>query len=439
LLTGQHFEGNKHLLELFAAIGLSATPVFIGLICSAALLIFLYRRYFVALIEPITFFLMGQVGDATIIWAFPMVFAYKWKFFAYMLSLWAGFALGAKSKARPSNIVLDPLDFDEPSTFDLKFMVTIIGILLIALNLYLGASVGFPLLSSNPTEAKFTVYTGGLGLIRRFNMGPYYFFCSGCILLIILNKSRGYISILLTVATLVVMLGGSKSILLPLLFAISLAISHKGISYSKQLVKKIRKYAAFVLTSAIAVALTVTVKETHSIIGGVQALLMRFLLAGDIILYYYPQHDMLRYIVDPSFMGYMRSMLSDVFGLLRIVDYGKPLGMMILGSESGGPNVQYFIYADLFFSPVVGCLYSVLVGYLIASLRGYFFHSRTRSLVTFSFQLFLTLIAFDLASEAGLFATELVFTLICVAPLYPLSYLCRSAMTVEISQSREAL
>jgi hypothetical protein len=171
------------LLEILTQIGLDPNFVIAGLALSAIVLILLYRRFFFSLFEPLSAFLMGQIGDATVMWAVPLALSYKWQFLAYMLCLWAGFALKAKPVTSGSVVV-----FEQDALFDLKFVLAALGLLIVVSNLYLGASAGFPLLSSDPSAVKETVYTGGLGIVRRVNMGPYDLFCSGCVLLIVANK-----------------------------------------------------------------------------------------------------------------------------------------------------------------------------------------------------------------------------------------------------------
>jgi hypothetical protein len=412
------------LLELLTDLGLDPNLVVGGLIFSAVLIFILYRRFMFSLFEPISMFLVAQIGDATMMLALPFAVAYKWQFAGYMLSLWAGFALCAKPIREAPAIHLS-----RASIFDLKFLLAFLGTAIILANLYLGATAGFPLLSSNPTELKETVYTGGLGVIRRINMGPYAFFCAGCALLIVTNNSRRFAICILSLATSLVIFSGGKSVFLPLLFALTFAVAHEGISPSKMLRSKVRKFSLVILGAGVTVALVVTSKEHGGIGGGIQNFLLRLLLAGDVILYYYPRHEIIVALVDSSFVGFLQNAFADTMGLLRISQYAAPLGGLILGSEEGGPNVQYFIAADLFFGPFAGCLYSFVVGSCVAALRNGFFYERSKSAMILTVRLFLALIAFDLATEAGMFVTEAFIALLCIVPLFAIASICRVGLS----------
>ncbi len=131
-------------------------------------------------------------------------------------------------------------------------------------------------------------------------------------------------------------------------------------------------------------------------------------------------------LVDPTIAGYLHNVLSDVQGLLHISAYQSlALGTLIMGGDEGGPNVQYFIQADLFFGLFLGSFYCFAIGYIMATMRNGFYSSRTGSAIRLSLYLFLASAAFDLATEAGLFITELVVMLLFLVPLYLLARFLR--------------
>ncbi len=414
------------MLELLTNLGFDPNLVLGGMILSALLIFALYRRYIFSLLEPISMFLVAQVGDATIMLALPLAPAFKWQFLAYMLSLWAGFALCAKPI--PSSPMIR---FSQRSLSDLRIILAVLGGAIILANAYLGEVAGFPLLSADPSAVKETVYTGGLGIVRRINMGPYAFFCAGCTLLIANGSNRRFAITILSLATSLVIFSGGKSVLLPLLFALSFAVAHGGLSSSVQFKKQIRNFSVILLGAGLLLAIVITSKAQGGILGGVQNFMLRLLLAGDVILYYYPRREVVMTLVDANIVGFLRNTFSDTMGLLRLSDYSLPLGIVILGSEEGGPNVQYFIAADLFFGPVAGCLYSFAVGGCMAMLRNGFFRESSDSAVRFTVRLFLAIVAFDLATEAGMFVTEIFMVLLCVTPLYWFACLLRTALNTK--------
>ncbi len=409
------------MLEVLRNFGLDPTLVISGAAASALLFFLLYRKFLVGALEPLSLFVIAQIGDASIMWAMPVALSYKWQLLVYMLFLWAGFAVKGKAKSGGPPILLDRNSF-----IDLTLVLTVLCVVIVCANLYLGATAGFPLLSKNPTAAKFTIYTGGLGIVRRINTGPYYFLCAGCSLMVVTRYKRRVALTLAFLATSLVMLSGNKSALLPLVLTFSLASLHKGLSPQTRLRKSIQKCLLVLLLSGVVIALIITTKEQGSLVAGVQGLVLRLLLAGDGIIFYYPRRELIMTLVDPSIMGYLHSVLNDVQGLLRVGSYeAVALGTLIMGGEEGGPNVQYFLHADLFFGPVLGSIYSFVIGYLIAIMRNNFFSSTTKSALRFSIRLFLAAAAFDLATEAGLFTTELVVMLLFVVPLYLLARFVR--------------
>lgn len=418
-------------MDVLENLGLDPRIVISGVMLSIVLVFILYRRFLVSIFDPLTLFMFAQIGDVSVLWAFPLLFTYKWQFMAYFLCLWAGFAIKGKAISTGPAIV-----FDQESLFDLKFILTILCLLIVASNLYLGLKAGFPLLSANPTGAKYTIYTDGLGFVRRINTGPYFLLCAGCSLLAVIGQNRRYALTIITVSTSLVMLGGAKSVLLPLLLTYSLATLHKGVSPGKEFNKSVRKYLFLFLGAGTAIALIVTTKDRGGLVAGIQGFLLRLLLFGDVILFYYPRHEIVMTLVDPSILGYLQNVSGDLLGLLRIGNYQTAaLGSLILGSEDGGPNVQYFVIADLFFGPALGCLYCFLAGILIGTARNEFFRSQTKSAVKLSVQLFLAIVAFDFATEAGSFVTEIAVMFLFLLPLYVLARLCRYALSNPFSSS----
>ncbi len=420
------------MFDVLATFGIDVRVVLTGLLVSAVVLFTLYRRFFFSLFEPLSTFLVAQIGDATIMWAVPTAVVYKWQFAGYMLSLWLGFASCAKRIPGRGQIVPD-----RHSLFELRVTLAVLCVLLVGANLYLGATVGFPLLSADPTEAKFTVYSGGLGLVRRLDMGPYYLFCCGCVLLIALNESRPLACAMLGSATSLVMLGGGKSVILPLLFSLSFAVAHPGLNASEAWRRKAKKYLIAILAAGLSIALLITSKEQGGLLGGVQGFLLRLLLNGDGIAFYFPRREIVRGLLEPGLLGYLRNVLSDTLGVLRVLPYQDSLGGVIKGSEAGGPNAQYFLLADIFFSPLTGCLYSFTVGYVIAAFRNRFFGSRTREIGVMAAQLFLALVAFDLAMDASLFVTEVFSAFLFAMPIYLFAKLCRSGSAEDVSWAGE--
>jgi hypothetical protein len=411
------------LFDFVKQLGLDPSVLLTAMALSTAVFILAFRRFIVTLLEPLSMYVIILIADSTIVFALPWENWMKWEYAAFILSFWVGFSFRAKRVQTARRLTLQ-----NDSVFDLLTILLLLFFVIVLGNLYLGISTGFPIFSDNPSESKVTALTGGLGLVKRINMGPYFFFCSGCTLMAVMGHQRRLVIFILTIATAFVVLGGSKSVLLPVIYVTSLAVCHKGLGGSSSL-KTVKKYTLFGLIIAIGFALIVTTKDQGSLLGGISAFFARLLLSGDSILYYFPRREAIVNLVDPTFLGYLSNLFGDTLGFFRLADYKDALGSIILGNDSGfGPNVQYFIQADLFFNPIGGVFYSCFLGYLIASLRASFFYAKTSSAIGLTFRCVIALCALDIAVETGMFVGEIVTMAVVILPLWLVARGIRSVL-----------
>jgi hypothetical protein len=416
------------LFDFVKQLGLDPYALFTAMALSTVVFVLAFRRHVVTLLEPLSMYVIILIADSTLVFALPWENWMRWEYAAFTFFFWVGFSLRARRVKAVQRITLR-----DDGVFDLLAILVLLFFIIVLGNLYLGFSTGFPIFSDNPSEAKVTALTGGLGLIKRINMGPYFFFCSGCILMAIMGHQRRLAIFMLTIATSFVVLGGSKSVLLPVIYVTSLAVCHRGLGGRISL-KIVQKFTLVGLVVAVGFALIVTTKDQGSLLGGFSAFFARLLLSGDAILYYFPRRDVIVNSIDTTFVGYLSNLFGDTLGFLRLADYKDALGSIILGNDSGfGPNVQYFIQADLFFSPIGGVLYSCFLGYLIASLRASFFYTKTSSAMGLTFRCVMALCAFDIAVETGMFVGEIVSLAIFILPLWLVSRGIRSVLYTILS------
>jgi hypothetical protein len=411
------------LIDFLNSIGIDPNTVLAVIVLSTIVFILLYKRFVFSIFDPLCVFILSMVANSAIMFSLPWAPELKWEYVAYTFALWIGFSLSSRFHSPKAD---QHLTFSESSLFDLRVVLLLLFVIIVAGNLYLGASTGFPLFSSNPSQSKVTAYTGGLGLVRRINTGPYVFFCCGCVYLAVIQHKRRLAVILLLISTGFIMLSGSKGALLSLIYAQSFTLAHPYLKKTPTLVARVKKYTSFTLLAGIAVALAVTIKDTGSVGGGVLALFKRILLTGDVILYYFADRAHVMALTDQTLIGYLKYLFNDILGMLRVGDYQQALGSLIFGGDDGfGPNAQYFVRADLFFGPVYGCLYSCTIGYSIGYLRTSFFSISKVSPIIFTFKLALAVSAFALATESNLFVSEAITIIVSVFPLWILSRLIR--------------
>lgn len=414
------------MLDLLQRLGLDPYTLLKILLASTLVFILAYRRFIFSIFDPLCLFVATLIADSALMLSFPWAPDLKWEFVGFTFFLWAGFAIRGRMPKTHASVV-----FNREALFELEFVLLALFIVIVAGNIYLGTSTGFPLLSSHPSEAKVADFTGGLGIVRRFNMGPYDFFACGCLLLVMIGHKRYWALTGLSIATLFVVLDGSKSAMLPIIFSLAFLLAHRGLHHSDRFKRRVKRYMFILLALGLSVAILVKVRDTGSIGGGILGFFQRLLLAGDVILYYVPNREIIKALVRPDFLGFLQNLFGDFLGMLRILPYQSSLGSLILGSDNGfGPNVQYFVQADLFFGPTLGMVYCFVVGYIIASLRTNFFRRTTRSAVWSTFKLMLAVSAFSLAIDAGMFAAPIVMALLLVLPLWAI------ARIVWISASR---
>jgi hypothetical protein len=411
------------LIDFLNSIGIDPTTVLIVIALSTILFILLYKRFIFSIFDPLCLFILSMVANSAIMFSLPWAAELKWEYVAYAFALWIGFLLGSRSQSPKT---CQALTFSESSLFDLRVVLILLFVIIVAGNLYLGVSTGFPLFSLHPSESKVTSYAGGLGLVRRLNIGPYVFFCCGCVYLVAIQHKRRFAVMLLLISTIFIMLSGSKGALLTLIFAQAYVFAHPGLKRSPTLAARVIKYTSLTLVVGVAVALAVTIRDTGSVGGGVLALFKRILLTGDVILYYFADRAHIMALTDQTLVGYLKYLFSDTLGMLRLGDYQQALGSVIFGAEDGfGPNSQYFVRADLFFGPVYGCIYSLAIGYCIGYLRTSFFSISKASPMMFTLRLALAVCAFALATESNFFVSEAISIIASVFPLWILARLIR--------------
>jgi uncharacterized MAPEG superfamily protein len=412
------------LLTILNNLGLDPGLFLIAVLVSAVVIVLAYYKFILGIVDPLTFFVLAMIANSTLMFALPWERAVKIEFVFFAFFFWLGFALRARI---PRSFL--PVRLGESSLFDLQLLLMALCTLIVIANLYLGMTAGFPIFSSNPSTAKVENLTGGLGVVRRINMAPYIFLCSGCMLLVSLGYRRRLAIILLGVASIFIALSGSKSALLPVLYVQVFVLAHRGLWNKTKWISKTKKSAFILFLLAALIALLVASKDQGGIQLGLLFLAQRMLYAGDIILYYYPVRGSIQSLAHANGLDYISYLFQSTLGLFRLIPYRDALGTVIMGSgETGfGPNAQYFVRADIFFGPIYGCIYCFVIGYFVGLMRRGFFTFSGGNATKLTLRLTLAVSATALAVESQLFVTDLVDLLLMLVPLYCLARLVRFA------------
>lgn len=406
-------------------IAMGALPWIVFLSCTAFFL--LYRRYIVSAFDPLVMLVIAMVADSILVFALPWQPALKWEYASFSLFLWLGFRTSARL---PQRVVPAPMRTGE--LYDLEAVLVVLFAIVTIGNLVLGFAAGFPLLSANPSESKVTLLTGGLGLVRRINMGPMAFFRAGCFYLIFQGYRRQRAILMLAVSTVFSALSGSKGALLPLVFTPALLLAHRGFRRTRALAPKTKRRMLYGFCAGVAIGLAVTIKDSGSITGGIAGLARRLLLTGDVVLFYFSGRERVIQETTRSLLGYLQYLTNDSLAMLRLAEYKEPLGSVILGAGNNGfgPNAQYFVRADLFFGPQWGCLYSLLIGFCIGKLRTWFFSASPSYPVRFVLLLTAALLADNLFYESSMFLQTIVSICLTVFPIWLVVRLIRKGQSI---------
>jgi hypothetical protein len=424
------------MFDILKAVGLDPNQFVALFMIAAIILIFAYRPFVISILDPLNMFIVAMIADSLLMFGLNWNSNVKVEFTFFILFFWIGFVFAGKI---PSNS--PTVRFNDDALLELEIVLFISFLIISIANLYLGFTAGFPLLSANPSDAKVETYTGGLGIIRHLDQGPYLFLCCGCILLVAIGRKPRLPMMMLVTSSVFVALSGAKGALLPILFVMAFVANHTGLGQSQKYSGKLKKLAIPSIGAAFAVATMVLMKENGGISGAFAALSRRILLFGDVILFYYPQRGAIPELVHAGPWDYFHYLVDPFLAMFRIVDYSSihpALGSMIANMENGfGPNAQYFVRADIFFGSIGGCVYCLVIGYLNGLFRKQFFTFQTRNAMAFTFSLLLAVAAINLPFESSLFVSIIADTAFFLFPIWSFAHVATLATTIAPNQLRD--
>lgn len=413
------------MLDILVQIGLDPKTFFTIFILCVLITVFAFKRFFTSFMDPILIFVITLCANEILLFGLDWGLQPKVEGGIFFVCLWCGFALFGKlpqTHTHPS--------FDKKDLFELDVILVLLCGVIVLANLYLGATAGFPLLSSNPSAAKIESFQGGLGFVRHLNFYPFYYLVCGCFLLLFLGHRRRLMVSLLCITSAFIALSGSKSALLFLVLALAMLTAHKGVRGSLSQVRTFRRYALLIFLISFCVAILVLVIDQGSLGMGVVQFARRLLFYGDVVLYYYPRRGQIPELWNAGLVQYLDYLLNSTLGMLRLVPYKAPLGTVLTGSldDGFGPNPLFFVQADIFFGSIAGCFYCFAIGATIAFLRRMFFVCKVKNVVVFAFMLLIATSAFDLAVDAALFVGSTLDVLLILALLWPTAIVLRVAI-----------
>lgn len=258
------------------------------------------------------------------------------------------------------------------SKFDFQVLYTIFAILFIS-TLILWWARGAPILSDNPDRAKSDFYKGGFGVIRYIHfVTPLFciFFSTYCLTYFKNNTLRKLFLVIIICFSIMVMMSiGSKSSLLPVVFAFTLV---GNFDINNLNAKRIRKLSNIVMTFAclfIGVVLYIVSNQT-GLDQILQLLMIRMIAFGDAFFFWY-QYGLEEKIEPINLLFYL---LSPLLAMFRIIEQEYPLGSRLVSAVTGedlvsfGPNGQLPIVLSLV-SPYFKYVLSLMFGFIFFYIR----------------------------------------------------------------------
>lgn len=375
-----------------------------------AIFFYFYRDRILSVFDPLVILAVGQAAYCVIALSILHSTFLLFQFFASQAALVFGFLSVRKPRFREGTI-----DWTSSNISIAECTVFLLFLVLLFANIWMGASEGFPIFSNNPSLSKVSLYTGGLGWVKRVNAGIGIFVPAGALLLAIRGKHKAIFGVVFLFCILLASVGGSKGALVIFLNMIGYVVYRRDL-VSDILKKRLQRISIVLLVAALSLAVTVLYVVTRDLSLAAATLLQRILLQGDSIIYYYDPH-VLKHFASYGPSDYLYVVLNGVLAELRLVPYLFPLGYQMVSYYWGGvgisdivtgPNTPFFIVGHVYFGAFFGVVYCGVVGYIVARIRSLFLEAKDVSPLQLIYFLTLALLVFNFPTEVNLFTSPLL-------------------------------
>jgi hypothetical protein len=345
----------------------------------------------------------------------------------------AAFTLGILLvKPRIATKVFRP--WDAASIHKAETIALTLFLILFAANMVMGAAVGFPIFSLDPSVAKVELYTGGFGIVKRLNESlSVYLFAASLVLSIRGIRRRTFVMVFLG-NLLVASLNGSKGSLQMALFVLAFVLARKDL-IPPRLRKTLNIAGGWLMVGASAFAITILRIGTGDWITAFQGIALRLLFYGDVVIYYY-QPRLLAQFSGQSPLAFIGWLLNSILGMTRLVEYQYPIGNQLVEAFLAGlvkldtvqgPNALFFVVGHMFFGAIGGVIYCFGIGVLFAKIRSWYLQCQSNSPMIFIALLSLATLVYYLPLEAPLWVSTLVNAALPVASMLGIYSLVQAA------------
>lgn len=376
----------------------------LGLVLAATLQLYFLRRRMNNIADPLLYFVLTSAFSLGLgVHSVDSVEVYA-RIVFYFCCLYIGFfsAIGKpKIPAQPLVMLT--------GAHHLKLVIVIGCTLYFMANLVVWAKSGLIILSGDPSLYKSTAYDGGLGIVRRINWAFGVFVLVAATYWYIWERSKIALA-WLGLATLTSISGGSKSSLLPIIFALGLYFLNPFSPASSAQKMPNRRSLVYVALLAIIPVAAVLLIEHGSPDLAATALLQRLFFFGDILLYW-GQQDLRAHFANLGLMDYLRDSFGSLLGMLRVTDYRTPMGNQFVQfslpfgtdfSDSLGPNLPFYVRGELYLGPWFAPIHAFTVGWVFGRIRRAFTTYRGANLLNYTLAAFAVCLSSALPIEEGL-------------------------------------
>lgn len=350
----------------------------------------LVRRHFSGILDPLAYFIITSSFSVTLAATLIDDISILVRVVIYFIFFWLGFLV---TTPPPQNPKLTNIGYRIRKDSYFSIIVATGVLIVVIANIFAWQRVGIPVFSTDPSLQKSESLTDGLGVVRRINWGLGTFLFMGSVFWALFNRSK-IAFLCLAVLALVSTFNGSKSALLPMIFALGLFINRPFLnSQSASITDPVRSLSRYALAVAAIPILIVLFIESNGVSEAAIALGTRLLYFGDALLYW-SDPDLRQHFksANPS-SSYLTHLFGGVLGAMRLVPYSPPMGndfvqfSLRVGQEISdalGPNIPFYVKGEVFFGPIFAAAYSAVVGVAVGFFRRLFFQKSLSSLTSYT-------------------------------------------------------
>lgn len=359
------------------------------IIASIIIYYFIYRRYWISLLDPFSYMLLGScMGLAVVLtlWLTKSIRPlYVYSYLLTQICFYIGFVKGHKSGILSYSKKIIIINY---KLYLLCFFFTVTSIDIVC-QLMQYKLLGIPLFQKSRLD--IMANAGGAGILQRFievsrMIGlflSFYYIQKE-------NSTRPLriitISYLFAVCGFCILSGARSSFL-----SIATAFFFFSFVYAIEkptLFHKLRTNELKILLFLFFSVIFINYLRNGALNTAIIDLGVRLMAYGDVYFYAYP-NDVIMSIDDSR---PFESIFSSILGFFRIIPYSdlpKPIGQDLFdyfstSGDIGGPNARHNIVSFLYFGFWGGALFSYLLGYLTGLFRVQFLNARRRSILTAS-------------------------------------------------------